>query len=771
MTHTAVDIVVPIYNARADVERCIESILRHAEGEWRLVLVDDCSTDSGLVEFLRRTVAADPRVVLLRNEKNGGFVISANRGMRHASGRDVVLLNSDIVVTASFIAKLAACAYADSPPSIVSPLTNNGTICSIPEFCRDNDLPVDMSIDEYGRLIEEISLRRQPELVTAVGFCMYIPHEAFERIGYFNEEHFGRGFGEENDFCERAKAAGYRIRLCDDLFIAHTGKASFGDEGRALERVNSKMMDRLHPRYFADVAEFCARNPLREIHENVKYHTRRRQGRRYRAMMFLLHQTVLGDGIGGTEHLVADLVAQLALPRALIVFIEPDAVVVAEVLDGKLDEARVHRFQRPSRRPFFDLRDPAIEALLGRIVDLWDVGAAHRHHLLQWPVGVWRVLNERNIPYLYTIHDYYCVCPSWNLVHRRTHRACGCDPGQTEQVRDCIAAQYDVMDMAAPADAVGLLQEHRREFAQLLEHAEGWIAPSQAALDVVRRRYPDLRPPVHVIAHGYDAPDHPAGSIPERPAATDADTLRVAFVGQIAYPHKGAEDYLWLLQHGRGLPIQWHVFGDTEVYGFGRRLRNVRLGDQLRLHGPYRRQEIFELLRRHAIDVTVLLPACDETFSFTLSESWLAGVPAIVSVCGALPERAAQTGAALVVRDAAQALEALRRFIADRASLAALAQRAAQVHHSTLRENAEEHRRVYGPLWEIVTTQGTATPIGPKDRELFDLYMKSLTASIQATGTAPSYHSSWWYPHYLRIKPYMPARMRGWAKELYRRVK
>ena len=105
----AVDIVVPIYNACTDVERCIGSVLRHATGQWRLVLVDDASTDEALVDFLRRTVDGHPHVTLLTNEKNLGFVKTANRGMRHADGCDVVLLNSDTIVTAGFIDKLAAC--------------------------------------------------------------------------------------------------------------------------------------------------------------------------------------------------------------------------------------------------------------------------------------------------------------------------------------------------------------------------------------------------------------------------------------------------------------------------------------------------------------------------------------------------------------------------------------------------------------------------------------------------------------------------------------
>ncbi|TMA33512.1 MAG: glycosyltransferase, partial [Deltaproteobacteria bacterium] len=129
-TFPGVDIVVPVYNAREDVTACVESVLRHARGDWRLVLVDDASTDPELAAYLDRVAESHPPVRLLRNAANLGFVRTANRGMRAAEGRDVLLLNSDTIVTAGFLERLQACVYADHRTGIVSPLSNNATICS-----------------------------------------------------------------------------------------------------------------------------------------------------------------------------------------------------------------------------------------------------------------------------------------------------------------------------------------------------------------------------------------------------------------------------------------------------------------------------------------------------------------------------------------------------------------------------------------------------------------------------------------------------------------
>lgn len=266
-----VDVVVPVFDAREHVEPCVESVLRHARGDWRLVIVDDASRDADLVRWLDRVAARDPRVSVLRNQENRGFVVSANRGMRQAGGRDVVLLNSDTVVTRGFLEKLAAAAYADDATGIVSPLTNNGTICSVPRFLEANEIPASLTIDQFAVLVERASRRRRPDLVTAVGFCMYVRAAVIEAIGVFDEESFPRGYGEENDFSERALAAGFRVRLCDDLFVAHAGRASFGTEGDEREDAHNDVMDRIHPTYHERVRTFIRENPLAELHADLQH--------------------------------------------------------------------------------------------------------------------------------------------------------------------------------------------------------------------------------------------------------------------------------------------------------------------------------------------------------------------------------------------------------------------------------------------------------------------------------------------------------------------
>src|SRR5215831_2796802 len=123
---TAVDVVIPIYNAAADLERCVESILAHTATLYRLLLIDDASTDPAVAAYL--AALAERRlthVAVLRNEANMGFTATANRGMNASTTADVVLLNSDTIVTGGWLDALCRCARSDASIGTIKPFSNN----------------------------------------------------------------------------------------------------------------------------------------------------------------------------------------------------------------------------------------------------------------------------------------------------------------------------------------------------------------------------------------------------------------------------------------------------------------------------------------------------------------------------------------------------------------------------------------------------------------------------------------------------------------------
>ena len=59
-------------------------------------------------------------------------------------------------------------------------------------------------MDSFAELVERCSLHLYPQISVAIGFCMYIRREAIRKVGLFDAAAFERGYGEENDFCNRA---------------------------------------------------------------------------------------------------------------------------------------------------------------------------------------------------------------------------------------------------------------------------------------------------------------------------------------------------------------------------------------------------------------------------------------------------------------------------------------------------------------------------------------------------------------------------------------
>jgi GT2 family glycosyltransferase len=270
----SVDIIIPVYNAYEDVQECIKSVLTNTDMNLhRLVIIDDKSTDQRIKSYLEalKEEVKGINAVFLFNEENLGFAKTANRGMMF-SDRDVILLNTDTIVTKEWVENLRIAAYSGPRIATVTPFSNNATICSIPNFCENNPLPKPFDLNSFAEFIERISLRYYPTIPTGVGFCMYIKQKILNEIGYFDELGFDKGYGEENDFSMRAIKKGYVHILDDATFIYHRGGSSFTPDVKTVKEQEAlNILYRLHPEYLPIVNKFIRENPLREIHNYIKF--------------------------------------------------------------------------------------------------------------------------------------------------------------------------------------------------------------------------------------------------------------------------------------------------------------------------------------------------------------------------------------------------------------------------------------------------------------------------------------------------------------------
>lgn len=489
---TGIDIIIPVYNALEDVKLCLDGVKKHTDLTLdRVLLIDDKSPDEAVYPYLKSV--EQPGMVVLQNEQNRGFSGTVNHGIEY-SDRDVLLLNSDTIVTEGWIDKIVACAYSDPAIGTVTPFSNNATLCSIPNFCQENTVPYGMSIDEYARVIQRCSLKKYPRITVAVGFCMFIKREVIDRIGFFDEETFRKGYGEENDFCWRAEQLGYHHVLCDDTYIYHSGSASFvSEKKRALMEAHEQIVQSRYPKQNQKNAEYVRDNPHQFLRENVEIYAKLNNGRKN--VLYLLHADFRADAcnnVGGTQFHVKDLTSRLRRDHNVFVMARDNEILRLTVyLENEEIFFKFHIGKKPDFMPF---HSEAITHVLREVLKAFRIELVHVHHILGLSFDIFHVAKEMGIPLVLSLHDYYYICPTLKLLEKG--KFCG---GCGENCRSCMNAQMGY------AEQVDYMSAWGEACAEALRLCDVIITPSEAAKKVYAEVYPDQEHRIRVIPHGMDA--------------------------------------------------------------------------------------------------------------------------------------------------------------------------------------------------------------------------------------------------------------------------
>lgn len=246
----AVDVVVPVYKDLKLTMECLRSVLEFGGTRLgRLIVVNDASPERELMRHLEGLRRDDARVRLLVNPSNRGFVQSANMGLSLGDD-DVVLLNSDARLTAGAIDELIDCLHSDDAFAAVSPLSNNGTLCSVPTFKEIASVKM-----MEGVPLQLAGIPRATPMPTLNGFCMAFRRRALTELGLFDPA-FAPGYHEENDWCQRARAAGWKVARANHALVLHHGGVSFAGARSRLDLLHGRRLIARYPAYFDENAAF-----------------------------------------------------------------------------------------------------------------------------------------------------------------------------------------------------------------------------------------------------------------------------------------------------------------------------------------------------------------------------------------------------------------------------------------------------------------------------------------------------------------------------------
>jgi GT2 family glycosyltransferase/2-polyprenyl-3-methyl-5-hydroxy-6-metoxy-1,4-benzoquinol methylase/tetratricopeptide (TPR) repeat protein len=228
-------IVIATHNQIDYTRQCLESIRQYTDEPYELIVVDNGSTD-GTPEYLQ---GLGNWVKLISNADNRGFPAAANQGIQAATGRQVLLLNNDCLVTTSWLARLLRVLASDPKIGLVGPTSN----------CVSGEQQIEVTYDDLSQLdgfAWDWGKAHNRELVETdrlVGFCLLIRRELIEAIGLLDER-FGIGCFDDDDYCLRVRKAGYKAVMVRDAFVHHFGGQTFrsiGVEFNALMEHNRQL--------------------------------------------------------------------------------------------------------------------------------------------------------------------------------------------------------------------------------------------------------------------------------------------------------------------------------------------------------------------------------------------------------------------------------------------------------------------------------------------------------------------------------------------------
>lgn len=229
------DIIIPQWNNADYTVNLLESI-RDCTDNYRIILIDNGSEP----DEWRKTEKEleNHRNFVIRNPENLGFIKGTNQGIASSTSDIIVLQNNDTIVEPGWLDNMIAAFDWDSAYGLVGP-----TATMADSWQNRKNLPdhfFNGPVREVGGML--------------AFFCVAIKREVIQKVGYLSEE-YGLGFGDDDDYCERAKAAGYKLALRTDTTITHYHRTTFkkyvpnweSEQKKNLRKFKAKWTDPLPP--------------------------------------------------------------------------------------------------------------------------------------------------------------------------------------------------------------------------------------------------------------------------------------------------------------------------------------------------------------------------------------------------------------------------------------------------------------------------------------------------------------------------------------------
>lgn len=633
-------VVIPVYKGKEETILCVQSVLNSLPSGVILQLVNDCSPDAELVEWLEEQVDHEA-IYLIHHIENMGFPGAVNTGMYAWPGYDVILLNSDTLVPKGWIENLTKAAYCSENIGTVTPFSNDASIFSYPHHDKENPVPTLKSVQVFMQYLQKIYKNKIIDVPTGHGFCMFIRHDCLSQTGLFRETLFAQGYGEENDFCMRAQHLGWRHVLAADIFVGHKGGVSFQNSKNALLKRNLAILNKLYPDYDEMVMDYIDRDFLRSVRYEIDLYRLQelekkyaKQGKSLQYGLFITH--TYG---GGVERAVQERANELRLKGIIPLFIRPTLLGDACRCEIQFKSSSSTQIDIEDLYPNFVFSLPSEYDALLVFLQNRKIACFEVHHFAGHHVKIRHLLQDLGIAYDMYLHDYMSFCPRISLVNAD---GVYCqEPSKLSVCQKCIGKEH--FDEAEPIKMKKWIARSTQE----LGAARSIIVPSEDTAKRIAHHFPKIKG-IKARDLENDRADlsleqlayFSQMSIPDQDKHLKKSycRFRVCIIGAIGI-EKGFNIVQGLVKDSneRDLPLEFVIVGRTVD---DRLFFDI---DRIFITGTYQEEEAVALVKRQHADIAFFPAIWPETWCYALSIAWRSGLETVVFDLGAPAQRVKNT--------------------------------------------------------------------------------------------------------------------------------
>lgn len=608
-TSKPIDIIIPVYNGFEFLEPLINSIIKNTSMDYRIFMCDDKSSDEKVLPLLKKLKDSNPSVniTILENEQNLGFIKTVNKLVKYTNNH-FVLLNTDTELPPYWIERLMYPIFEMKNIASTTPFTNAGTICSFPNYLEDNSIFEDMNVEELDSYFQYVNFEKTfIEIPTGVGFCMGVNKTLVAKIGMFDEI-FGKGYGEENDWCQRAIKNGYKNLHITNIFVYHKHGGSFSsEEKKKLISQNLSILNKKHQNYDEEVQKLIQKNELENLREFIQIKIKNKD----------LNTTLIIDhGLGGGAN---DYIDESIEKR-----IEDNQMTILVRYDFHV--LKVYNIQFIANNLNYIFSSTNISVIF-TILSEFKINEIFLNSLVSYPhvdqiINKVILLKEKVHPkVILPIHDFFPLCPSYTLLNEKM-QYCGI-PSDFNICNNCLKNNKNEFKIFEKEINI---ENWRKSWNKIIAVSDEILCFSNSSKEILLKAYPNCIEKIifkpHDIAGRYPKIYDPNNSV---------NMTIIGILGGINEA-KGANIVKKLVSYidENKLNAKVVLIGEISVpidsYSF-------------EMTGRYEKKDLPEIVKTLNITKFFIPSIWPETFSYTTDEIMQMGYPLIVFDLGAPSER------------------------------------------------------------------------------------------------------------------------------------